>query len=197
MIQEFLIFCFFSAVSCSLLPKEDLLGNQFGAAVHNIDTKYFLQDKPVVIQTTDIFSCSYRSNHKVHHEQKLFELLTKQYQQYVKNDYKIKAESAVIMLPHVDIHTQMKLSSHLFYRISEIIGNILRNIVLLSPYVSRTKSEQEQVALDLLNEQWKSSILSEVIVLLPEVGWSFKSQNKLPEIEVFAWFVENQRAPCL
>ena len=75
-----LIFCLMSATSCSLLPREDMLDKPFGEAVHDIARRYFSPEKPVFIQTTDSFACSYVSSDKVHHEQPLFKLLSEEYQ---------------------------------------------------------------------------------------------------------------------
>ncbi|KAJ9587336.1 hypothetical protein L9F63_019141 [Diploptera punctata] len=206
MILKYVICCAVSAVFCSLLPEKDLLDHQFGTIIHKIAEKYFLKDKPIAIQTTDSYSCVYKNISRILHEQNMFDLLSKEYQLItfgcvddgidIRN-YQLKAGSAIIMLPEVFISTQIRVSSSIIIRMISQIGEPLRHVILMSSYMSTSHREQKKIALELLNIQWKRLFLAEVIVLLPQVRWTHVSRNKLPEIEVFGWYMEKQHVRCL
>ena len=194
-----------SATSCSLLPHVDMLDKPFGEAVYDIARRYFSPEKPVYIQTTDSFACSYVSFDKVHHEQTMFKLLNEEFQlitigcTYTDNlRYPEKTNgSAILMLPKVPINTQISVSNSLVKKMEITFGAAINRIVLVSSYISTTHKEQKQVALELLNRLWKYMYEADIIVLLPEVGWSYESQHKFPDVNVFAWFIEKQRSRCL
>ena len=200
MTKRLVVFHIIPIVLGSLLPKEDLLGNQFGVVIQYIVRKYFLDDKPV-------YNCRYQSDDKVHHEQKIFELLSKEFQlitygcskddEEYTNQYNIRIGSAVIMLPEVAIATQIEVSVRLVLRAVITFGDVLKNIVIISSYESKSRMEQKEIALRLLDKLWQQTYQSEIIVLLPEFGWSVNSRNKHPPINVFGWFMEEQKVKCL
>ena len=186
----------------SLLPNEDLLGNQFGGIIKYIARKYFLDEKPVFVQISDSYLCNYQSDAKVHHEQKIFELLSKEYQlitygcsnvdEEYTNQYNIKVGSAVIMLPEVTTESQIQVSVRLVLRSIKTFGDVLKNIVIIFSYISKTKMEQKDIALGLLDKLWQTTFQWEIIVLLPEFGMSVNSK-----IDVFGWLMEEQKVKCL
>ncbi|PSN43088.1 Ionotropic receptor 561 [Blattella germanica] len=192
-----------TTICFSLENDVQILESQVADCLASIARRYFPQEALILVQTPEN-ECEYTD---VNYVDSFLQVLVKEmnYQmmilgcaQYKLNTTKLKSAVLVLVMEERDdVETYLRdcFVSYAMVRIFTRYELYVLRVVIVSTIVPNSIQQQEEIALTLLKEAWFFLANLEIILLMPEVGWS-TSTNKTPDVDIYSWNPVEQSEPC-